>query len=70
LIGERSRRTALLQRETNRVPAAFLHGEHASVVVEVGRDEAGQAALIQMFVSCSSLAYWTVTAFGNVFDGE
>jgi hypothetical protein len=39
LVGERSRRTALLQREANRVPAAFLHGEHPSVVVEVGGDE-------------------------------
>ena len=39
LIGERSRRAALLQRETNRVLAAFLHREHPSVVVEVGGDE-------------------------------
>jgi hypothetical protein len=39
LTGERSRRTALLQRQANRILTALLHGEDPSVVVEVGRDK-------------------------------
>ena len=70
LIGERSRRTALLQGEANRVPAAFLHGEHASVVVEVGGDEPRGIALTRIPSDSREIARPTVIAFIAAFEAE